>query len=294
MRGLFFDRYGSSATLIDEKSIEMVHYDQFLLSCYLYNDTEGYTYSEGNCGLVAPFTILQYLADNYWFDMPSHFEEELYDPYICENATYNNLFEGATPKSPWVKKQECQYLEHWPKLYKTVRTYSINNFGTHFGLTLLQSCNILENVSKMYGHLLSTNPQILYKLFLSRAIDYLSNEKPLLFSLAFDPYYEDHTMVVNGYKRYEYMKRYSLFGFSLYLKRELILFEICDGRHSSQWYNQYYILDEKNNEAISTPGFIDYNENDVWSPDNNNGEKFKMYYDISASASLGCLTFIDF
>ena len=69
------DKYGSGWRLSNNKSLSMNGYSQWNMSCYRKHNIENdklssKTSSEGNCWVISAYTVLQYMADNYWTDMP--------------------------------------------------------------------------------------------------------------------------------------------------------------------------------------------------------------------------------
>lgn len=92
------DKYGNSWKLSNSRSLDMKGYDQYDLSCYIEQELEAgkvsNTYSEGNCWVVAPYTILQYMADSKWSNVPKSSEQRVaYDPFQEETEIYSLFFD---------------------------------------------------------------------------------------------------------------------------------------------------------------------------------------------------------
>lgn len=242
--------YGNSYKLVASKSLLMKRYDQFDLSCYIFND-----YSEGNCGLVSAYHVLQFLQKSRWDSMPSSSNTTLYDPYIYEPDLYFKRFDlTGKPLYEGLRKQDNSVLEQWPELYKVTRMHCASKYGTVENLTVNQTSAIIENVAKMYDYTVDAQEEVMYKLHLDKGINNLNNNTPLCYSVSNDETYGSHTMAVCGYRKYQGKKKIMFFD----TVDTVLLYELADG----------------------------------WQSDDSPYRK--IYYDMSITNTIGALVFMKF
>ncbi len=246
------DCYGDSYKLVGSKSLPITRFSQMTLSCYLEVKEKGssiITYSEGNCGLVAAYHVLQCFQKTKWSNLPAVERTTLYDPYLYETDIYLKKFDiTGKPKQDNVRKQDDSILESWPLLYKEARMCCVQKFGKYDGLTVNQTSAIIENVAKDYNRTVDAREDVMYKFSLENGIDRLKKNEPLAFSTLGDETYGNHTVAVCGFRRYQGKKMVWIFEQT----ETIILYELADGH-----------------------------------------ETRKVYYDMSATSTLGSLVFID-
>ena len=265
------DCYGTNVTLVKKASLPMDRFDQYDLSCYIFDNS-----SEANCGLVSVYHVLQYLSDTFWTNLPQFSNRcEFYDPYIYEPSVYFKYFNlcGEAIKER-VVKQEWNIVSHWPVLYKELRMLCASRYNKIDDLNIWNSCWLLENMASRYGYEVDAKCEILYKLFLNSANSRLDNGMPLLFSVLWDTCYGDHTMAVCGYEKYKIETEMNINSGKYKVKGYALLYELADGWHTN-FDNTFTVR--------SIP----------WSIDHQEGEAFKTFYDMTMSYTIGSLVFLN-
>lgn len=242
------DKYGKSWKLSDSRSLEMKGYDQLKLSCYIEQEfVDGKVVgvgSEENCWVVSAYTILQYMADSKWDNVPKSSELPIiYDPFEEEPEIYSLFFEdkeGTKNNSDFLgydssgnavyryrKKADISF----PELYTDVRRFVSGRYEKINKGSIFSSVEIIEKVAESYGHDVVSYIHFLWGAYAEAATKEINDGKPLLWSTTNDTY-GPHTMAVAGYAHYHKVINFWLFTVIF----EKLFYEIRDGWSAERRY----------------------------------------------------------
>ncbi|MCI1245430.1 MAG: hypothetical protein LKG11_05760 [Bacilli bacterium] len=227
---------GGGWSLIGNKHLNMQPFDEMDLSAYVTEEQkDGYTisYSEGNCCLVAPYTIAQYFQKEKWDDAPSSNSKRYYHPSTEEKALYDQrVNSNGTMKN---EKMHLNYygMPYWPKMYIKVRTNTVNRYGKVEGLTVWDSRDIVRDLGTSYGHDVGFFDHVDWGAYSASVPSEINSDRPLLWSMSTNTY-GSHTTALCGYKIYTKETGWWIFK----SKQTKLFFELCDGWTSS--YTRFF------------------------------------------------------
>lgn len=200
------DEYGSSYRLYKTKdATTMSGEDQMELSVYKKeNDSNGDGIidshsSEGNCGLVAPYTLLKFYKYNKgYYDLPYGYATRAYDPSSEETSLYNKKV-SAGNYYIYDTEDDGHPQRNFSYLYIEARKEANKINGSPEGLTVWESRDILNNVMANHGY--STRFKIIEIWSMSTVTSRIDKGEAILWS-TFGSAYGNHTMFVAGYDIY--------------------------------------------------------------------------------------------
>lgn len=189
------------------------------------------TLSEGNCGLVAPYTLLKfYKYEKSYSSLPYGIATYPYDPSTEETSLYNSkVAEGGFR----IYDTEQGYSQKsFSPLYVEARQEAIDMNGSTEGLTVWESRDILNNV--MDNHNYSTNFKIIELWSMNTVTSRIDNGEAILWS-TLGSAYGNHTMFVAGYDIYVKETKILFVTYRTYKE----FFEIRDGWSTSPRYYDF-------------------------------------------------------
>ena len=229
-------RYGSGWSKGKSCSLHMQGYSQSNLSCYRHNKIDGNTispYSEGNCWVVSAYTVLQYLADTKWTNMPSNLTYTNYYPISSEPNIYslyydqngNNISKTINNNGLCAYEYELKNNSLWcPELYTDVRKHINDKYKKCNSGTIYETSEIIEYVANQYGYHVDAKEHVFWPMYVNEGIKKLDSGSPLLWSTS-NCTYNSHTMAVCGYKYYSKTTGWWIFKTTQYK----VFYEIRDG-----------------------------------------------------------------
>lgn len=188
------DRYGSGYSLYQYHYLSYsTSHDMFDLSVY-WRYEDNLRYSEGNCGLVAPFNVMNYFSTKSTYsNLPDYADRVTYNPIYHEwDVYYEKMIESS-------EYQLNSDLTDFPELYISARTNTYDQYGRVESFTIGQSSAIIEMTMDEYGYDINFRENVLWGAFNYK--QYLDEDKPLMWSTSTNTY-GAHTMAVFGYKTY--------------------------------------------------------------------------------------------
>lgn len=227
-------QYGDGYIVTSEYELKDFDYTtQMSTSVYKEIPEPGYLTSEGNCSLQAIYTLLSYYQKKagtttpfkYAF-LPSRHMKSLifadHDPFFDEFKDNENYkIEGYNRKTGI-----CTGFTV-PALYKTIRSFCIENYGYKTGGTNQDNFkHIVNHVFDVY-HIEPTalTEHVDIKAFQAVIAPHLKKGLPVLWSTSDSSTYGSHTSVVTGYKIYA--KYVTVDGFRI-LTDKVILLKLND------------------------------------------------------------------
>lgn len=187
--------------------------------------------SEGNCGLVAPYTLLKfYKYEEGYTGLPYGIATYPYDPSAEETDLYNSkVAEGGYR----IYDTEQGYAQRsFSPLYVEARQEAIDMNGSTEGLTVWESRDILNNVMDNHGY--TTNFKIIEIWSMNTVTSRIDNGEAILWS-TLGSAYGNHTMFVAGYDIYVKETRILFVTYRTYKD----FFEIRDGWSTSPRYYDF-------------------------------------------------------
>ncbi|MBQ9449302.1 MAG: hypothetical protein IJU60_05455 [Acholeplasmatales bacterium] len=162
-------RYGDGWILDSENTLtyrtnsyepykRMEGFEQNNYNCYYWDDRAGNQVFEGNCCVVAPFTVARYILRKlYSYTNYAYANVELYDPRSEERDYFlskNIVDEGAG------NYLEPESNRRWCELYRRIRRTAYQEFGKTEYLTIFQSSAVLEKVMNHYYITVDANENV--------------------------------------------------------------------------------------------------------------------------------------
>ncbi len=188
------DRYGDGYLLYQSHFLTYsTNHDMGDLSVYFHN-VNGLLYTEGNCGLVAPFNVMNYFSTKSTYaNLPDYTDRVTYNPIYHEwDVYYEKMIESS-------EYQLNSNLTNFPELYISARTNTYDQYGRVESFTIGQSSAIIEMTMDEYGYDINFRESITWGAFNYK--ERLDDNKPLMWSTSTNTY-GSHTMAVFGYKTY--------------------------------------------------------------------------------------------
>ncbi len=223
-------QYGDGYELVSEYELGDFDYStQMSTSVYKEIPKPGWVTSEGNCSLQSIYAMMNYYQkkagtvtpEKYSALPSSDVKSRIYadrDPFFNEfKDNENYLIEGYNRKTG-----KCTGFVV-PAMYKTIRTFCINNYGYKNGGTNPDNFKyIVENVFNTYN----VAPTVLkehvdLKTFQAVVVPHLKDGLPVLWSMSYSSTYGSHTAVITGYKIYT--KTVEVNGFKILTDRIVLL-----------------------------------------------------------------------
>ncbi len=226
---------------------ELCDYDystQMSTSVYKGIPEPGYLTSEGNCSLHAIYSMLSYYhkkagsaADRKYSAIPSSNVKSLIfanrDPFFDEFKDDENY------KIEGYNRSNGICTGFWvPALYKTIRSFCIENYGYKTGGTNPDNFKyIFQNVFETY-HITPTplTEHVDLKTFRTVVVPQLKKGLPVLWSTSVSSTYGSHTTVITGYKIYT--KFVEVDGFKI-LTDKVVLLKLNDNWSNCGNYFDY-------------------------------------------------------
>lgn len=227
-------QYGDGYKLNYEFELKDYDYStQLSTSVYKSIPEPGYVTSEGNCSLHAIYSMLSYyqkkagsITPLKYSGLPSSNVKSLVfanrDPFFDEFKDNENYkIEGYN------RSNDICFGCWLPSLYKTIRSFCIENYGYKTGGTNPDNFKyIVENVFNTYH----VKPSALIehvdlKTFRAVVVPYLKKGFPVLWSTSVSSTYGNHTTVITGYKIYT--KFVEVDGFKI-LTDKIVLLKLND------------------------------------------------------------------
>lgn len=227
---------GGGWSLTGSKHLNMQPFNEMDLSAYITREQkDGYTisYSEGNCCLVAPYTIAQYFQKEKWGNAPSSNSKRYYHPSTEEKALYDQRVNSdGTMKND---KMVLNYngTPYWPEMYIKARTNTVNRYGKVEGLTIWDSRDIVRDLGTSYGHDVGFFDHVDWGAYSASVPSEIDGNRPLLWSMSTNTY-GSHTTALCGYKIYTKETGWWIFKNT----QTKLFFELCDGWTSS--YTRFF------------------------------------------------------
>ncbi len=169
------DRYGSGYSLYQYHYLSYsTSHDMFDLSVY-WRYEDNLRYSEGNCGLVAPFNVMNYFSTkSAYSNLPDYADRVTYNPIYHEwDVHYEKMIESS-------EYQLNSDLTDFPELYISARTNTYDQYGRVESFTIGQSSGIIEMTMDEYGYDINFREDVLWGAFNYK--QYLDDDKPLMWS----------------------------------------------------------------------------------------------------------------
>lgn len=213
-------RYGTGYSYDDVMSLTTpspIPQSQWDLSVYTTNGS-----SEGNCGLVSAYTLLNFLARGTYSDI-DYSSTATYDPKVSEATLYNS------------KKDEAGVTVHtnvFTNLYIAARGVANTINGSPEDLTVFQSSAIIEQVLEANDHTVNAIEEVYWQDFIYNLFDEFVAGRPLLWSTDSSVTYGSHTMAAFGYKHF----KKTTYVLGIKIVSGVTLLQICDGWSSSSVY----------------------------------------------------------
>ncbi len=204
-------QYGDGYKLASQAKLDSYDYTtQMSTSVYKAVVKDGYYASEGNCSLQSIYSMLSYYQKRAGNKIPvkyaalpsRHATSKIYateDPFFDEfkdDESYK--IEGYNRKTG-----KCTGFKV-PTLYKTIRTFCIENYGYKTGGTKPDNFKyIVKNVFDTYNiKPTELTEHIDFKTFQSVVVPHIKKGLPVLWSMSVSSTYGSHTAVITGYKIY--------------------------------------------------------------------------------------------
>jgi hypothetical protein len=182
------DKYDSQYILYESRSLNYTTaYDMYDLSLYTHNSS-----SEGNCGLVSAYNVLQYLATKPEYNnLPLQSSKINYYSAVKEPNLYS--------KYSAMSNYYVYTSKSFPTLYATARKDTYDRHGKVESFTIGQTSGIIENTMSIYGYSINFKEDIAWGVFNYQK--YINDGKPLIWSTTVNTY-GAHSMMAFGYKSY--------------------------------------------------------------------------------------------
>ena len=235
-------RYGAGWTLGRNKSLPMVGYKQWNLSCYrkhyIENDTlSKTTKSEGNCWVISAYNVLQYMADKHLTNMPHNSYSTTYTPEIEEPNIYSQYYDkNGNNKSKLLyynnnKSSVNEYFlvektRNFPKLYTMVRKHVDKKHGHINSGSIFETSEIIEYIAHYYNHKINAKEHVCWGFYMDKGTKKIDKNYPLLWSTSSGTY-GLHTMAVCGYKYYSKTSGWWIFK----VTKHVLFYELRDGHN---------------------------------------------------------------
>jgi hypothetical protein len=230
--------YGYGYTLIDSGSAPEITpaADQFWGSVYKKVIGSSHT-SEGNCGLISAYNLLWYYRYKLsYYSLPYGYAGRLYDPSSEEPDLY---YEKHNDGNTYIiyDTEDGESQKTFTYLYIEARQQAISINDSPEGLTIWQSRDIMNNIMSDNGY--DTTFSVLEFGSYNSIMNYIDSDKPVLISLLWDPVYNSHTMMVNGYLTYHKQVQFLFFTYNYYIK----FYEVYDGYGTGDiaYYDLYWL-----------------------------------------------------
>lgn len=237
-------RYGTGYTLLKQKSLSswtfttQNRYNQYNKNVVV-KDSNGndknVTYGEGNCGIAALYSVL-----NYWARIKG--ESDLPRNNVTLNPINDNFYEDL------INQTNSLGIQTWvvartivPQIYRDLRNWFRDNHSYQTdGTNTFEYGNAVSHVTNLYDVSLKTN-HILVWSFNGQVETEIDEDRPTVWAQAPTSWTDDaksygnHAMVVKGYKVYIKTSSWWFFQSTSYLK----FMEMNDNWNSSNRYIDY-------------------------------------------------------
>ncbi len=200
------DKYGSGYSVIKSNSLYRFEYvRQANLSIY-YEIKNGVPYSEGNCVLSSIYALMNYLqSTGKYLKLPASSKKTSYD------ATKDAFYKTYASKSNY----SIETPKELPNLYLSIRKYAVNNYGYKVSSVFIGNIeDIIKGVAKEYGYKLIKTNHILVWTYEGQVVSEINSGYPTLWNCINSSTYNNHTLVVTGYKQYRKITK--IFGIKFY------------------------------------------------------------------------------
>lgn len=204
-------QYGDGYKMAAELELKNFDYTtQMSTSIYKAIPKEGYYTSEGNCSLQSIYAMLSYYQKKAGSTTPMKYAA------LPSRHQLTRIYANKDPFFDEFKDNESYKIEGYnrktgvcigftvPALYKTIRTFCIENYGYKTGGTLPDNFkHIVQNVFETYN--IEPTPlteHIDFKTFQSVVVPHIKKGLPVLWSMSVSSTYGSHTAVITGYRIY--------------------------------------------------------------------------------------------
>ena len=179
--------------------------------------------SEGNCALNAAYSVLRSWYSRGFIDYIPNGTQDL-TASIVNDALYSKY--GTGPN--WFPNRN--YLDKMPILYSELRDYAVQNCGytPESGLSRQNARNAMSRICARHGQSIKLN----YTSVISAVINYLEERKACYFSIHGSTTYNNHAVVLLGYRVYSYES-----GWWIFKKvHDAYFYKIADGWDTTPKY----------------------------------------------------------
>lgn len=224
------DQYGNGYQLASQFELDDFDYTtQMSTSVYKEIPKPGWVTSEGNCSLQAIYTMLNYYQKNAGSSTPAKYAA------LPSSSDKAKIYANLDPFFDEFKDNENYYIEGYnrktgkctgftvPAMYKTIRTFCVENYGYKTGGTDPDNFKyIVHNVFDTYNvEPTALKEHVDLKTFQAVVVPHLKKGLPVLWSTSESTTYGSHTTVVTGYKIYT--KTVEVNGFKILTDRIVLL-----------------------------------------------------------------------
>ncbi|VEU80214.1 hypothetical protein [Haploplasma axanthum] len=186
------DRYGKEYKLNVSKRVTNMDGELQTDNSIYYESKNGFSYSEGNCGLISAFNYLKYMYNNRGFSRIPYSSKIKYDASILEPKIYDKKLKDSN--------YTVRNNKNISKALSDIRQEAYRINGGPEGLTVWESRKLLDYAMKEYGY--STRFKVIEIWDYNTVTSRIDKGQGLLWSVFGHQTYGSHTMFVSGYNTY--------------------------------------------------------------------------------------------
>ena len=215
--GDLIERINISSSSFNMSIDYMEGFDLNDYSCYREEDSAGNIYSEGNCALVASYTIANFWMKSRHKDI-NCYNKLVYNPFVEEKdlffqRLYSTNYNVVNPED-----------RNWPELYRRMRHTCYELFGRVEHLTEWNASTLVERTLNIYNVKVNMIEECMESYSKNVPNEILHN-RPVLLAVCNNSVYKNHMLTICGYEKWKALQKFWIFT----LETDLILAKVKDG-----------------------------------------------------------------